>query len=337
MSDMKNTVSATGQRRLRERSVFGIGIWQMLGHLVGVAVVSGLVAFPFFTADILQQMWDVSSFSGFGFLIGKEGALHIAISACLWILLVLLVQLMRPDSAAKASRRFRATRGSVMTETLIVMPVALLLTFGLAQLAVMNIAGILANLASVQAGRTVWLWQPESASSRQNVTEALVQDLARIQAAVVMAPAAPGDFKLTGSEGSPLFKQMRGSLIGAQVSAPSRDAGNQGMIQAVQLAKASGDVGPDRAFHRALDGGTFIKRTARKVTFAYLATTVEVINSGEQVGARITYRQLCAFPVVSMIFGESGTVGPRNGRYAEIKREFTLHKQLDSNENKPRQ
>ena len=85
-------------------------------------------------------------------VIGIEGLLHLGISVCVWALFVILFHTVRPDPT-DVSRRFRATRGTVLTETLIVIPVALTLTFGLAQLAVMNVAGILANLASVQAGR----------------------------------------------------------------------------------------------------------------------------------------------------------------------------------------
>lgn len=336
MSELKNSLRSASERSLRERAALRIGVWQFFGHLVGVLVVGGLIALPFMSAETMLTMWELSRFTGVRAVIGIEGFLHLGISACVWALLVILFHAVRPDPR-HVSRRFRATRGTVLTETLIAMPVALLLTFGLAQLAVMNIAGILANLASVQAGRAAWLWYPEVESGRQNVSHGEVEDRVRIQASMTLAPAAPGDFVLTGTEGSDLFKQMRGSLVGAQLDAPSSDAGSQGMARAQSLAKAEGDAQEDRAFNIAIDGSTFLNRTARKFTFAYLATSVELLTSGDQVGARIKYKQLCAFPVVSKIFGEPGTVGARTGRYSEITREFTLRKQLESNENKPRQ
>ncbi|MBA2663134.1 MAG: hypothetical protein H0U74_12630 [Bradymonadaceae bacterium] len=328
----------SNQTRLRDRAPLALGVWRVIGHLVGVLAVAGIVAAPFFSTQTVQGIWQAAQFSGFSHLIGKEAVLHLGVSACFWAALVLLFHALR-SSFKSPERAVRSRRGSVMTETLIVIPVALLLTFGLAQLAIVNIGGILTNLATVQAARTAWLWLPEVQAERRGVTRNRVVDLARIQAAAIVAPTAPSDFQLAGTEGSEFFRNMRGVLVGTQLNSPPNDSGRQGKERALQLAVSDGDAasGKEISFNRALDFSSFSTRTARKFSFAYLATEVSLIQTGEQVGARVTYKQLCVFPIANHIFGSGDTVGPRRGSYAAITREFTLHQQLDPNAKMPRQ
>ncbi|TXD38228.1 pilus assembly protein [Lujinxingia vulgaris] len=260
---------------------------------------------------------------------------HLMLSAMVWALLFFGARTLKRFSARERSPRLVRARGAVATETLIVMPVLLLLVFGLAQLAVVNIAGMLANYAAVQAGRAVWVWHPETQplndeSARRGVTDAMVVDHARAQAAAALAPVAPGDHQMSGGEGSAVLERMRTMMMASQVESPPNDSGR--MVQEAGFDAATNE---DAAFWRALDGSSFPERTSRKITFAFLATEVEVITRGSEVGASLTYQHYIAFPLVGAIFGEQSSVGGRSGSFSTITREFLLPAQVQPNAETP--
>ncbi|MFU8803113.1 MAG: hypothetical protein ACNA8W_04810 [Bradymonadaceae bacterium] len=338
---MEDTPHRPQPKSLHRRLTVGVGLYHVVFHLIAVILTAALLAAPFLGFDTLRALWEAGETSGYGYLFGREVWIHLGVATCLWAALYLGWIALR-QAFGTSKRAMITARGTVLTETLIVLPVALALIFGLAQLAVMNVAGMLTNLASVQAARTVWIWMPETRplageDARRGVTRQDVAELARIQAAAAVTPAAPADLRLSPDVGSELFELMRGSFIASQLEWLPNDAGRTGIGEAHRLADARGETdGENLTFWRALDGSSFLTRTARKFTFAYLATEVEILERGEWVGARVTYKQLAAFPVTNYIFGTHDTVGERQGAYSSIVREFDLKMQLDPNAKYPR-
>ncbi|TXD34677.1 hypothetical protein FRC96_13780 [Lujinxingia vulgaris] len=325
-------LNTQGARRPRwiEASVASLGHVAATGMvaLVGLVWVVGPGHLRALLEVELAQGWAASRWLG-------PVAGHLALSALVWATLVVAGRALQGFGARQRSPRLVRARGAVATETLIVMPVLLLLVFGLAQLAVVNIAGMLANYAAVQAGRAVWVWHPETQplndqSARRGVTDAMVIDHARAQAAAALAPVAPGDHQMSGGEGSAVLERMRGMMMASQVESPPNDSGR--MVQEAGFDAATNE---DAAFWRALDGSSFPERTSRKITFAYLATEVEVVTRGEDVGASLTYQHYVAFPLVGAIFGEQSSVGGRSGNFSTITREFLLPAQVQPNAETP--
>ena len=76
-----------------------------------------------------------------------------------------------------------------MTETLIVIPVYILVMLGTMQLSQNMMAGLLTTLSAFEAGRTAAVWIPEAESGRNGVSDDLVNDKVRIAAATVVTIA----------------------------------------------------------------------------------------------------------------------------------------------------
>lgn len=309
------------------------GVMVLLGHSAATLVVALLGLVAVLGPGHLRALLELESATATPWVGHVAG--HLALSALCWALIYMAGRTLVQAAGRERSPRLVRAQGAVATETLIVMPVLLMLVFGLAQLAVVNIAGMLANYAAVQAGRAVWVWHPETQplndeSARRGVTEAMVADHARVQAAAALAPVAPGDHQISGDMGSPAFTRMRGMMMASQVENPPNDSGR--IAQDIGFDSATDK---DAAFWRALDGSSFPERTARKMSFAYLATEVEVVDRGEEVGARLTYHHYVAFPLMGGIFGEDATVGGRAGAYSTITREFLLPAQVQPNAETP--
>jgi|SRR5690554_450822 len=331
MTQYPNSASKWGRILMR------LGV-RCLPHLLGVSLVGVLLLVPFLNRVAFDAIVSSAQQTGFFGLIWVDLALYMGLAACLWAMVVILFEVVT-SRRAPVQKTLRLRRGSVMTETLIIMPVFLLLTFGIAQLAINNVAGLLANTAAFQAGRTAWLWTSEADVQRSGVTSEMVRELTRVQAAAVLTPVAPGEFVQDASGGSQQFKQMRGILIGSQLFSFSSDTGNLGMNQANLLMAGDNMLsfsGRDSSFSRALDNSSWKQRTARKFTFAYHATEVNIVENGGEVGVKLTYLHHQAFPLVGRIFGDPHfNIGARKGFYAEIKREFTLPKQREPNKARP--
>lgn len=221
----------------------------------------------------------------------------------------------------KAGRVLMAARGTAITETLIVLLPFMLLTSGLAQMSINNIAGMLANKAAYEAGRTMWVWEPIDRSNGQK--------RARLAAAASLAPVAPGNDFMVGVGGDAEMQAMRGIMY-ATFSPLGWVGGGSGVSKTMASVAAVGGTSSTtgRSMISALDDDAFPRRAARKLTFAYEATKIEPIVGGE-VGAKVTYLHYQAFPWFAWITG-SYKVGPatRIGYYSTIVRTYTLPAQV---------
>jgi|GEM_PF-3031000 len=259
------------------------------------------------------------------------GLAHLGISAALWGIVWLGASRLRAlwRRGRSATIQLRAAAGSIMVETLIVMPVLLLLIFGLAQLAINNIVGVMVNAATFEATRAAWLWMPEVHSGRMG--ELSIEDAeekARIQATLVLLPVAPGSYGIQVPL-TDFAAQARGMVVASQLTTLDTDAGSQGMTMAHALTLISLTQQHASSFSDALDSRRFIERSATKFNAAYATTRVEIEEDEDAESLKVTvvYRHLCAMPLVGPIFGEVGHAIPDSmtstkGYFFEVKRVF---------------
>ncbi len=83
-------------------------------------------------------------------------------------------------------------------------------------------------------------------------------------------------------------------------------------------------------FTRALDTDSFYLRAGRKVTSAWMCLEdFEIVDDGDEIGARFTYEYALLFPWFAYIFGGTSTIAMRNAHHMPIERQMTLPKQPD--------
>ncbi len=307
-------------------------------HSLGISVVAVLLFALNVNRVTLEALWESAHHQAFLELAWVELALHVGLAACLWALVVIGHELVTSREGSPR-KTLRLEGGSVMTETLVILPIFFMLTFGIAQLAINNMAGLLANAAVFQAGRAAWLWSGEADVARNGVSTGKVEEMARIQAAAVLTPIAPAEFIQNPAGLSDEAQQMRGVLLGGQMPAFSQDAG--GPAKSAAPAFLAGDnmtnvSNKDSAFFRSFDTSGWRQRTVRKFTFAYHSTEITVINGADEAGVNLRYHHHQAMPYIGKLFGDwRADVGGRPGHYATIEREFTMPKQIAPNPCEP--
>ncbi len=259
-------------------------------------------------------------------------AVHIGLSLVSWGMLFGVFTAARNRMGQKKLRVVRSTAGSVMTETIVLLPVFLLLTFGIAQLSVNNIGGILANVAVYEAARAGWIWKHEEGV--RGVSSGQAEERAKIAAAAAMTPVAPGSFF-----GNPILsdeaEQMRLALAISNLPVNDLYVGFvPGDIQALLATGASLDLTPTtrkyQSVWRALDDDTFIQRTVKKFTHAYHATSVTVSDSDDRTSVELEYKHFIAMPMMGRVFGSFDTVGWRPGYYTTYERSYGFKSQVNN-------
>ncbi len=306
-------------------SALGVGCL----HLLGISLIAVIGFAPFVTQDTLTLYFEALSNPTFANATLIDMLLHFGLSASLWALGYILFQLWTLQRKA-ALNVVRVARGAVMLETLIILVPFLLLTSGIAQMTILNISGVLAHLASYQATRTAWVWQPEANKGRKSADNSLVERRARLAAAAVMAPAAPADFIVSSSGGDQELQDFRGTMTGSFTDAFADDSGKDGKSKASQyLAGGTAANSTDMVFVSAFDKSIFPRRAARKLTMAYASTAVTVSDSGDTISTRLVYKQNIVFPWFAYIWGEPGTVAGRKGYYTTLTYNFSMPSQVD--------
>ncbi len=188
-----------------------------------------------------------------------------------------------------------------MTETLIVLPIFLLFTSGLAQMGINAMAGLLTTVGTFEAGRTLAVWGPEIGNARVNgVSRADVSERARLAVALVVAPVATTTLsQINKCSTSPtLDKLLKGMVASGVLSTPN--AGGRVSIW---------------SFSEAFGKESFATRAPAKLKSAYCS--VEIDNSvfanipttgtkGANFTVKVKYNHQAVFPMVSQIFSNSG-------------------------------
>lgn len=306
-------------------------------HTIGSGVVGCLVALailePQHTRLVSGYLFN-AQFLGYSVF---EFAALFGLSVSIWALIYLT---FRKITSIKKRGPMVLSRpaGNVMTETLIVMPVLLLLVFGLIQLSVLNMAGILANVAVFQASRAASVWAGEAANGRGGVGNGLAREKARVVAAAVMTPVAPGDYTIDIFSGSPTFQQARAAFVANQLPILSNDAGviGLGAVFILQLEDLPGLADNDVIVARSFDRTSFRLRSIRKFTMSYHATNVSFSRSGNTVSTTMTYQQFLGMPVVGPIFGSVSSIRGRDGYFSPFVRQLDMPAGLDANPSFPR-
>lgn len=312
-----------------------VWFWRISIHVLGVlttAAVVAMSAFDFSRAHLLWASWMHGLSPDYGALF-----IHLALSACAWALIAIAIAWFR-QRKSEAKRVIRVARGTAMTEFLIILVPFLLLTSGLAQLAMLNVTGMLADLAVYQAARVAWVWQPEIDAGRAGVTPYRVKDRARTIASMVLAPTAPNDYEVgraipPGSSNdyrraravqvAAFFPNMTNGSIAYEWS-----GGWTALVSgafALDVEEASSE---NLSFYRAFDESSFRHRAARKMTFAEWGLWDDFrVLTGDRTGVEFTYKYNIIFPWFGYIWGQPNEIGMREGYYSPIRRRHTIKSQ----------
>ena len=309
-------------------------------HLTGVVVVGGALALLLIGFDHIR--WIVAMHQSWGepSMFVQELMIHGVLSAFLWLLCYLTISAVGGEPGLRQPA-LRKARGTAITETLIVLPILLLLLLGTAQLAVNNLAMMLINYGTSQAARTVWVWQPEvnplneAEETRMGVDQRRVEEMARLQVAAAMTPVAPSVFAANREFDSQQFAQMRAIFLASQLTTASEDSGASVIGDARDLDTF--EAADRLTFRNALDGATFPRRTVQKFTSAYNATEIEIVDEDPNIGIEVTYMHQITFPLMGPVFGETTTVGHASGWYLDLVRTANYRAQRPPNARLPRQ
>ena len=260
--------------------------------------------------------------------------IHVGLSACAWALLVIGALYAQQLRRGRAKRVMKLARGTAATETLIILMPFLLLTSGLAQMGLMNIAGMLSDLAAYQGARAAMIWLPEqqirrvpiNASCDMNTTNS-VCNRARTAVAFTLAPSAPSNYQLTIGQPNPSnedFRRARGVMAAAfGMGSSTGSSGYNSANRSLTFSRGERGTQENVTYSGAFDTHSFSVRAARKVSNAYQSLEeFRLINSGNNVGVAFTYKYQLVFPWFAWIFGQRDGLG--GAYYLPIQREFTL-------------
>lgn len=313
-----------------------VSFWTVLFHTCCTLVLAALLAAPTIDLFRLELYWHSVTQQGMDFGYTKV-LLHLGLAACAWALIVIGYLL-----AAERKQRVKVSLvkqkiGTTLTEFLIVLVPFLLLTSGLAQLAMLNVTGLLADLAVFQAARVVFVWEPEERENRIRVNWNL-EDKARTIASMCLAPTAPNDYyvgRSTPTGSSQNYRRARSVQVGAFMPDGTPQtvtyewSGGQVALTgggAFDLdVPTSGSAPENLHYFSAFDSTGFKWRAARKMTQAEWGfwTNFNILR-GNRVGVRFIYKYNLIFPWFGWIWGRYETVGMREGYYTSITREHTF-------------
>lgn len=278
------------------------------GHIAMTFVIFGLFASPFLSTGVVDMV-------GTGIIdpqiqapLLKDLAVMFGLAVCTWALLFIAYTHVRDRIRRQKAMVVVKTRGSIMTESLIVLPVFLLMTFGLGQMGVNSMAGLLTTLGTFQAARTLAVWGPEVVANRPgtSVSRSDAEDRARIAASLVIAPVAP---------------MSAGNILCSKSNAFRK------LVQGMVAAGLSPVEVPQRytSFASSLDNATFAQRGPAKFAGAYCSTKVtysgNMSTEGSEFNTKVEYRHKMVFPLVGLAFGGTPTAG---GWLTTVERNYTL-------------
>lgn len=292
--------------------------------LHGIATSTLFAAFVTFhmNAQVFELLQLGVTDSGMQSSVLAELGLMFGLAACAWSMCAILVKLfqIRRSELAEPNAKavVKAGRGTILTETLIVLPVFFMLTFGLAQMAINSMAGLLTQLASYEVARTLAVWAPEEGNRADRAT---IEERARLVAASVIAPVVP------------MFQT--GNCANQGTALPAMRRGLTG----IGLSNSVGGEGK-WSFADGFDSATFRERGPTKLTMAYCNTEVswtgpldlrtDAVRTSE-VNARVQYHHPASLPLVGMMFttGPAGTWG--TSYVTTFDKSYMLHSYLTPN------
>ncbi len=287
--------------------------WSAICHLCGFLTVLGVLSFAFMNQAALGALQSMAQTNDLTTGLLYEGLLTIGMAACIWGMIYIAYLVVSAQIAASRTSRLVQSRGAILTETLIVLPVFLLFTFGLAQLTINHMAGLLTTLATYEAGRTLSVWVPEATTRRNNASKAVAIDKATAAAAGVLAPVVAPGLAACNPNSATLTKQLKGL----------QSAGNVDMGMVARQPSS---------FAAALDKSLLPLRGITKTRIAYCSTTVNYVEQGgNTISTSLRYKHKSAMPLVKILFGSIDTVGGSTGYFSSIDRSYVVTKQIAPN------
>ncbi|GEM_PF-2816674 len=292
-------------------------LFSILTHLTGVTVV-----FVGFSSVFLSKELSILIYKLMGDVQIRSQILEpffilLALSATLWIGIMFIVYALKHNS-----RPLARTKGAIMTETLIVLPIFLLFTGGLAQMGMNSMAGLLTTVGAFEAGRTLAVWGPEVGKSRIDgvITEDIARDQARIAVAAIVTPVARDAIVDVLCQSSDAFNKYADGM-GAALSPV--------LLTAAAAPAALGAQTKIWSFSSAFGNKTFLMRGNAKLKSAYCSVSIDVDfstipTSGKQGAVftvEVAYKHRPVFAYVQRIFNTS-----------EIKRQYTMRSHLPPND-----
>lgn len=316
---------------------FIVTLLRVVTHTLGVLAVFFLGFWVHGTPEIaraLGESWQYGFFENNR----MELAIQIGLSGCLWAMIVIAVKTLQTaarDRRDQSVTLLKKAKGSVMTETLIVFPVLLLMSVGLLQLTLNNTAAIFTSLAAFQAGRTVYVWDPETEDQwgrNGGQSHSEVEERGRIAAATVIAPVAPSDYKGGQCGTSDRFDKKLEAMMSVTLGA----AGSFGTASAsaVKAVAAGKRVlwSRNQSVDRGYDTDQFEIRGPLKMLLAYCQTSVTYEDTGDGYNKTyVTYDHRISMPMIGYIFGRRRGLG----YFARIERSYVLPRQLHPNPSVP--
>ena len=311
-------------------------VLQAMGHVTGVAVILCVFALLYVDENVFAAIEIGVYHKSFYDLVKVPILLQVGLASCIWAFIVIAFHWVRLSLREQKSQThvLKRARGTILTETLIVLPVFLLLTSGLAQLSINSNASILMGVATFQAARTSWLWEPETraANARNNMAGATgaVNEKARIAAATVLTPVVPAEFRGTCNFSNDLDQRMRAfGAAGAYAGAGGAQA-----VRGLTTPQDNG-LGVNTTYWMAYDTSTFAERGAKKFFIAYCLTRASMSMNGELVRTTVNYDHMNVFPWFGYIFGRRKVAAGNLGYYMEMEGTSEIQRQIDANPREP--
>lgn len=300
----------------------------VVGHLLATSTFFVVFASFFFTEHSLGLLKVGINDAALRPDIVGPALLIFGLSGCAWALLFIIYRLAKTHVQRPKHVALKKARGTIIAETLIVLPVFFMLTFGLAQMALTSIAGLLTTLASYEITRGLAVWSVEEGNSRSpggNVSASHIRDKMRLQAAAVIAPATPEISQTVHCNLGPAQQMITGMAGAGFVPA----ATGQGTV--FSMAEAYG--------HR-----TFAERGPSKLASAYCAidvqwtdvTTDPTYVERDTFTSTLRYTHPAAMPVVAWVFASDPNSPPWSTPYTSIiERKYTMTTYLTPNDRLP--
>jgi len=305
-----------------KKHIFVRGALKVVIHLTAVLIVASLFVAAFMTEGVWALMFSAAGDQQVLSSMMTEAALLFGLSACFWAMLYIGFLYVRQGLQNRKKASVVRIRGTVLTETLIVFPVFLLLTFGLAQMAVNSMAGLLSTLGVYEAARTIAVWGPEMGHNRTgsgSVTNAIVRERGRIAAAAVITPVATSlASSAFGCDKSATFNRKVRGMAAAGLSPV-----------VVPTAKVS-------TFTEALGEERYLRRGPAQFASAYCATTVTFAGNivtdpsdsrRTTFTTNLTYNHKIAFPGMGRVFGQMSAAG----YVTTVRRSYRMTQYLSPN------
>lgn len=299
-------------------------------HIVAATFLAAVFCWFFLNEAALSALPSAWSDAEIRAEIAGSLVIIVGLAACTWTLVVITSLLLRERRRQHKLRALSPARGTIITETLVVLPVFFLLTFGLAQMGINSMAGILGSVAVYEAARTVAVWGPEVGHNRSgggSVTTEIVNDRARIAAAGILTPVVP-NLASGMCATSQAMNQMQQGMLGALLAG--------GGTPQTQIW----------SFVEALDGKTsFAVRGVVKHRLAYCATTITHTGgivtdpdskSRSEFTTNLEYAHPAVFPLVGLVFTTDLGAGPWATPYVSVvRRSYRLTQQMSPNPDRP--